>query len=204
MLDIPSAVPPPKYGSFPTTRNPNVIVIAAPTDPRWKSEYDKLEARRNDPTYRGLPNYNFDNDLCGIQSSQNSRGFVLASIYKSIYGFYLRTVFAGGISISSHFETFEACERWAIDEWYLRAPDRRELIDGVHHRDRKETPKVSIVNARWDAGIAELDASETLEEFLVHAWDLYSQIFEPYRRGAYCGVFSLSRFKGEIFEGRRA
>lgn len=114
--------------TYPTTINKNWTILAAPTSPNWKAEYDAYQVRKNDPEMRKLPNYNADSDLCSIQCAQHANGMQVAQIIETIYGFGIRTVHAGGTPIGPRCETYQAAADWAVNVWYAEAPDRREVI----------------------------------------------------------------------------
>lgn len=113
---------------FPTTMNPLCRVVAAPTDPKWKADYDAFQLRRNHPVFRNMP-YVADNDLCSIQCAHHSQGFTLAEVVHTIYGFGFRTVHAGGIPFGPKFTTYTAAEKWIVETWYAASPNNREVID---------------------------------------------------------------------------
>ena len=100
----------------------------------WQSERDQAKLTDRE-CVKKYGQRDRDQHLCGVQRSQQMRGYLMAEVSTNIYGFCVRDTHNDGLGNMSGNGSAE----WALDwarRWHAEAPQSREIIVGYIGQDR--------------------------------------------------------------------
>lgn len=108
-------------------------VVISSTSAAWQAESDQAKQVDRDCVMKHGQR-DRDQHLCGVQRSQQMRGYLMAEISTNIHGFCVRDTHHDGMGNMSGNGSAE----WALDwarRWHAEAPHSREVVVGYIDQD---------------------------------------------------------------------
>jgi hypothetical protein len=176
------------FAGFPN-QNGNVVLFAA-TDKSFDQRAQLASARGRQSMIDTGGRVDPDRDLCTAQIENMRAGYIAVRITTNIYGFCVRdTNNLGGGRMSPNFATAAEVIDWA-ENWYLEAPDKREVL--VYSNDATKLEAAWLDRNDYD-GDETCEVHEDETKCSNAALRVYREPFTPAAFGVMaCGEHSSS------------